>query len=242
MRAVVRSFAVTVFPEWLRGLSWHSLFRGALGLLLALGFFGYNISHANLNETWAYGGDEGHELQKADFVAAGYRPMLDFWCDQPPLYSYLNAWVFKQFGREVGAARLLAVIFGGLLIVGFYCLVARVSGVGTATIAALLYAVSPLFNKLAVSVMLPVFAVSLSVWALNGLQAYFSRRKAWSALLFSVVVLAVGLYIKFTAALRVPGYLAYHLLLGKRRKEWRSNCIQVAILGILTVLFWLMIA
>jgi|GEM_PF-1252505 len=104
------------------------------------------------------GADEGFELAKATLVLAGHELYTEVWNDQPPLHTFLVAWVLKHISGSVAAPRLMTVTFSALLVLAVFCVAARVSGLRVAWLATAFLIASPGFLELSASCMLELSA------------------------------------------------------------------------------------
>lgn len=151
------------------------------------------------------GGDEGMECVKAMLWAHGEAGST--WTDQPWFYSVLIGSVFRVTGNSIVAARLLSVVFAGLLVVEG----ARLCSFRRLDYRALFVFLGcwlsmPDLLELNVSIMLelPTFALMVSALA-------FLRR--WGVSGRNVHAFAAGLLVstavqfKLTALIFAPGFL-----------------------------------
>ena len=118
---------------------------------------------APLRTTFQFGADEGYELMKSFLVSKGWHLYNPIWNDQPPLFTLTLAQIFRVFGPSVLAARLLVVLFAGILVASLYDVVRSKCGAVAATIAAILIVGSSNFAELSVSVMTELPAIAIGV-------------------------------------------------------------------------------
>ena len=200
------------------------------GLLVALGVA---LAPA-LRSAIEIGSDEHYEVMKALLWVKGYPLYGIMWNDQPPLHTILLGLLFRCFGPTIGVARVLAVLFGLLLLAGCFVLVRKRCGTWAASVATVTLLAAPQALELSVSVMLEVPAMAVGLWALwpiyrwadSWRESEIRRPKSdwalwpvyrWGGrpgggsaywLVASGVLLATALQIKLTAAIFAPALCA----------------------------------
>lgn len=150
--------------------------------------------------------DEGINLAKASLVAAGHRLYQDIWSDQPPVLTHVLAVLQQVLPWNVTAARLLILLFAGLLLGALHSVVQRRDGRSAATWSVLLLATAPLFVKLSVSVMIGLPAVALAVTALAVATA--PRGPRWVVTAVAGLLFALSLQTKLFTFMLGPAIVA----------------------------------
>jgi len=145
--------------------------------------------------------DEHFEVAKAFLVFKGHHLFTEIWSEQPPLHTLLTAAAFHAFGPSVLTARILASLFGLLLVLTLYACVRTVAGRFAGLAAATwLYTASrnlDLFHGAMMEV--PACAVALASSAVAMLSLRREHRLALAAT--SGALLAVAVQLKYTALL-----------------------------------------
>jgi dolichyl-phosphate-mannose-protein mannosyltransferase len=209
---------------------------------------------APLKSGFQFGGDEGFELMKALLINKGYLLYHDIWNDQPPLHTWLVAYLFNVFGPSAFVGRLLSVVLASLLISSLYRLIRKESGPAAATIAIILLIASSNFLFLSVSTIIELPAMALAVTSMliffkrfdsislrEEAQKRSSREKL--RVLASGALFGLALQVKLTAVLFVPAIVIAGLIRAERsarvlacpnRKGCRAHALDV-ILWLATV-------
>lgn len=156
-----------------------------------------------LKSAFQLGGDEGFELVKGLMWSKGFVFYRDIWNDQPPVHTFLLGILFKMFGNEVFVARLLAVFFGGGLLVVFYNLICGISGRVVACVASLFLVAAPEFLHLSASVMLEIPALSLGLFSVWLFKVSRDRCDV-KLLIFSGIIMGLAFQTKMISALFLP--------------------------------------
>ncbi|MBB5754474.1 pectate lyase [Prosthecomicrobium pneumaticum] len=141
-----------------------------------------------------YNVDEGFNLGKAALYNAGFDLYRDVWNDQPPILTVLLAALQRVFPDSVAAGRTLVLVMAVLLLAALFRVTRRLQGSGVAWIATLLLASAALFQDLAVSVMIGLPAIALTVVALDLLTRRSIR--PWRDGLVAGGIYAVALHTK----------------------------------------------
>ncbi len=193
-------------PRWLR---WMGSWCAPLLFVLVL------WQATPLGTAFGYYGNESFNVMKALLTVEGHGLYREVWSDQPPLFTFLLAGLFKLFGFSVQAARLLVLFFGALLVWAFYQCLRPKTGPLAAWAALALLIFAPNFLQLSVSamIMIPSLALAmLAVWAL--LRCRESHRRGY--LLLSGVCLALSLQTKMDTLLLIPAFVL-ELFLARRK-------------------------
>lgn len=149
--------------------------------------------------------DEGFNLGKAALVSAGFELFRDIWSDQPPLLTFVLAIVNQWFPGDVIAARLVILAFACVLLGSTYVVVERHHGGQAALLALALLAAAPMFQRLSVSVMIGLPAISLAVLAMAVVSQPWLR---WhSGALLAGLLFGLSMQTKFFTILLGPSLL-----------------------------------
>jgi len=149
--------------------------RSAKSLIIPISFCAIVLSLGCLARSFEYDTDEGLNLMKSLLMLRGHRLYSEIWSDQPPLFTYLLAWLFKWTGPSVMAGRMLVLAFSALLLWALYQTLSILEDQRYALAATLLLAGSTWYALFSFSVMIGLPALSLamaSIW----LAAEFRRR------------------------------------------------------------------
>ncbi len=112
------------------------------------------------------GQDEGFELAKALLMLQGKSLYLDVWNDQPPLHTWMVAWILKHVSGSMLAPRVLTMLFSTWLACGLGWLAARRGGWRVGGLTAGLLVLSPGYLELGCSCMLEIPALATAMAAL----------------------------------------------------------------------------
>ncbi|WP_428938971.1 ArnT family glycosyltransferase [Fontivita pretiosa] len=149
--------------------------RPAKSLIIPMSFCAIVLSLGWLARSFEYDTDEGLNLMKSLLMLRGHRLYSEIWSDQPPLFTYLLAWLFKWTGPGVMVGRMLVLAFSALLLWSLYQTLSILEDQRYALWATLLLAGSTWYALFSFSVMIGLPALSLamvSIW----LMAEFRRR------------------------------------------------------------------
>lgn len=169
------------------------------------------LSLLPLGTALEFGEDEGYQLMMGFLNSRGHALYQEIWSDQPPLFVLLLGWTFKAFGPSLLAARLLAVVFGMVMLLCFFLLLRHRLQTQAALLGTFFLLAAPGVLVLSASVMqeVPMFAlVLLSVCLLFQWQR--TKRLGW--LLASGVVFGLAAEIKLLALLAGPAILVELIL------------------------------
>ena len=166
----------------------RALFVPAAYLLLVLLFF-------PTRGQFQFDSDEGINLMKAMLVDQGFDLYTDIWNDQPPIFTFLLAGVFRILGYKVGIARMLVLLMAGLLVWSAYRFMEILKGPGSGVLTAIIIINLPEFLGLSVSVMIGLPALALAALSFVLIANWHSEGKPiW--LLLSALTLVIGIFIK----------------------------------------------
>jgi 4-amino-4-deoxy-L-arabinose transferase-like glycosyltransferase len=166
----------------------------ALGIFLLLHFW-------TLSKPVQIGADEGFEMAKATEVMHGHKLYSEVWNDQPPLHTFINAFLLKQFGHRILLSRAISLAFSFVLLSSLYLIVSQTSGVLVSIGATLLCLSSPGFVELSSSCMLEIPALSLAVASIATLLRSHSRKAGLAA---SATLFGASLSIKLVTGMLLP--------------------------------------
>src|SRR5512138_1960776 len=95
---------------------WNQSGTLVLPILIALIFLAFTFSYFPFREKLQFDTDEGLNLMRSMLVARGYPLYSEVSSDQPPLFNYLLAFLFRLGEPDVYRARLLVLLFSTLLV------------------------------------------------------------------------------------------------------------------------------
>jgi hypothetical protein len=192
--------------------------------------------------------DEGINLMKALLVERGFPLYQAIWSDQPPLFTHLLGWSFRQFGLEVNVGRTLVLVFASLLVWGLVIAVRRVWGGWHALAALLLVVLLPFFPQLSTQVLISLPAISLAVLSLAAMILWHQNNNPL-VLLCSAVFLSLSVLIKLFTGLLAPIFMAGLFLEGlyiarqnpSAKKPWLPLQFWTTVFVVLLIVFslWL---
>ncbi|HLE80926.1 MAG TPA: glycosyltransferase family 39 protein, partial [Dehalococcoidia bacterium] len=160
--------------------------------------------------------DEGVDLLKSVLVAQGSRLYTDVWSDQPPLFTYIIAAIFRLFGVNLTVVRLMILTSSCALFWAVVQYLRTFWGAWHAALGGVILIFLPYYLRLSVSVMFGLPAISLALLALLA-TCYWHKeaKKLW--LVLSGLALAVSVMTKL-----FTGLLAPLLIAGLIIQEWRG--------------------
>ncbi len=171
-----------------------------------------------LSTAFGYYGNESFNVMKALLTVEGHSLYREVWSDQPPLFTFLLAGLFKVFGLSIYAARLLVLFFGALLVGAFLQIVRPQTGMLAAGAALTLLLFSPNFLQLSVSAMIMIPSLALALLAVWALLRYRENQQR-GYLLLSGVCLALSLQTKMDTLLLLPACVLELFLLRRQTRE-----------------------
>jgi 4-amino-4-deoxy-L-arabinose transferase-like glycosyltransferase len=162
--------------------------------LLMLRFFPYW-------QDFSISSDEGYNLAKAMMLVKGYSLYSQIWSDQPPLLSYLLAWLYHLKGFSVYSSRLLILAFSCVLVWSVVQFLRLTWGRASAILAVGLFFLVPYFPILSAAVMVGQPSLAMACVSLLFI-AYWQRRRQRLFLVISALAFSLSLLSKlFTAPL-----------------------------------------
>ena len=140
-----------------------SLRKAAIGLGIFLLIFGLIQSLLPLRTAVQIGADEGFELAKVTLCAHGHKLYTEIWNDQPPLHTFLITQIIKHVSRSVLGPRLVTSGFTVVLLISYFFLIRRLTGLGTALVGVALVIASPGFLELSASCMVEIPGLAIAI-------------------------------------------------------------------------------
>lgn len=180
-------------------LAWHIL----PPLAYLVGMLRY---YPHWNAFWIYS-DEGYNVMKAFLAWRGYPLYSQIWSDQPPLFTYLLAFLYRFNGPTVFASRLLVLLFSCLLIWAVVQYLRLAWGSAAALVGAVLVILLPYFPSLSISALVgqPSLAMAMvSLLALGCWHQWRLQRYGWLWLVLSGLALGISLLFKLFTAFLAP--------------------------------------
>lgn len=200
--------------NFLSEFSWHLGPPLAYGLLM-LRFFPYW-------QDFSISSDEGYNLAKAMMLVKGYALYSQIWSDQPPLLTYLLAWLYQLRGLSVYSSRLLILAFSCVLVWAVVQFLRLTWGKASAIVVFVLFFLVPYFPLLSAAVMVGQPSLAMACVSLLFL-AYWHLRHQRLFLVLSALAFSLSLLSKlFTASLApifVIGLVAAEYAAGKKSQS-----------------------
>lgn len=141
--------------------------------------------------------DEGTDIMKSTLLLKGFGLYKDISSDQPPLFTLILSFWFKLFGLSVFNARILILIFSGLLLWAFYRAIKNLWGGFCAFISLIFLFFSTDYIQLSISVMLVTPALALAMLSIYNLTIYKKSRLKYP-LILSGFFMALSLQTKLS--------------------------------------------
>lgn len=217
-------------------LAWQ--FIPPLGyLLLMLRYF------PHWDMVWIYS-DEGYNVMKALLLDRGYTLYSQIWSDQPPLFTYLLAFLYRVNGPTVFASRVLVLLFSCLLIWAAVQYLRLAWGNAAALVGALMIVLLPFFPSLSASALVGQPSLALAMVSLLALGAWH-RWRAGFTLILSAIALGASLLTKLYTAFLIPvfftGLILAELYVPSKERDW-ANILRLALSWLLTLVIFTGIA
>ena len=185
---------------------WNTWGDLVLPVFLALIFFAFVFSYYPFREKLQFDSDEGLNLMRSMLVALGHPLYREVSSDQPPLFNYILAIVFRVTGFEVNPARVLVLLFSTLLVWASVQFLQLTSGRLAAIFFLPLVVMAPQFLRLSTSVMIGL--PSLALAAVSMVFVVFWHRQRHSLwLVLSGFALALSVLIKLFTGFVAPIFL-----------------------------------
>src|SRR5215212_4129694 len=187
-------------------IQWSTWGNLLLPILIALIFLVFTFSYYPFREKIQFDSDEGLNLMRSMLVVLGHPLYREVSSDQPPLFTQILALLMRLVGFDVNPARVLVLLFSGLLV--WAC--AQFLQITWGKLAAILFLpliiMVPRYLDLSVSVMIGVPSIALA--AISMLFVAFwhqNKRSLW--LVLSGFALALSILIKLFSGFLVPIFL-----------------------------------
>src|SRR6266498_4419144 len=95
---------------------WNTLGDLLLPIVIALIFLAFTFSYYPFREKLQFDTDEGLNLMRSMLVVLGHPLYREISSDQPPLFTQILALLLRVVGFDVNPARVLVLLFSGLLV------------------------------------------------------------------------------------------------------------------------------
>jgi 4-amino-4-deoxy-L-arabinose transferase-like glycosyltransferase len=169
--------------------------------------------------------DEGINLVMSQMLLRGYPLYRVVWNDQPPLYTYLLAGVFRFIGQNVTVARSFTLLFACIFIWAFLKILAAAWGKWHAAAGLALLVLLPRFTDLSVSVMIGLPAIVFAALSMGALMAWHRQSKSiWLAA--SAILMALSILTKLFTGFLAPIFLLGVLIDGYSKNGGARNWFQ----------------
>lgn len=169
------------------------------------------------------------------------------WSDQPPIFTYLLAGLFRITGPTVNPARFLVLLLSLLLIWAVIQFLREVWGNWHALSGLVLLLLLPTFATLSVAALVGLPALSFAMQALLFLVYWhLYRKKLW--LIISALLLSLSIFTKVFTAILVPVFLVglliseYHQNYQRDTKGWINTLLPAVWWGFVFGLTCLLIS
>ena len=137
--------------------------------------------------------DEGYNLMKAMMVVKGFTLYSQIWSDQPPLLTYLLAWMYRLNGYSIYSSRLLILAFSCVMVWSIVQFLRLAWGNMPALLAVIILFLVSYFPTLSAAVMVGQPSLAMASVSLLFLAVWHRRRQqiflALSALVFCLSIL-----------------------------------------------------
>jgi 4-amino-4-deoxy-L-arabinose transferase-like glycosyltransferase len=187
-------------------IPWSTWGNLLLPILIALIFLVFTFSYYPFREKIQFDSDEGLNLMRSMLVVLGHPLYSEVSSDQPPLFTQILALLLRVVGFDVNPARVLVLLFSGLLV--WSC--AQFLQITWGKLAAILFLpliiMVPRYLDLSVSVMIGVPSIALAVASMLFVTLWHQDKKnLW--LVLSGFALAFSVLIKLFSGFLVPIFL-----------------------------------
>lgn len=187
----------------------------------ALTFFLIVIIFHPFREVFAFDTDEGFNLMKSMLVVRGYPLYTETWSDQPPLFTYSLAAIFRIVGFEVNAGRVFVLTLSSVLIGGAFIFLQQSWSKWHGLAAAILIVLLPHYLTLSVSNMVGLPALAFAVSSLALLATWHEQRKRkW--LILSAIILSLAVFTKLFTGFLIPIFLV-GVIIGEYKHGGNTN-------------------
>ncbi len=187
-------------------IPWSTWGNLLLPILIALIFVAFTFSYYPFREKIQFDSDEGLNLMRSMLVVLGHPLYSEVSSDQPPLFTQILALLLRVVGFDVNPARVLVLLFSGLLV--WSC--AQFLQITWGKLAAILFLpliiLVPRYLDLSVSVMIGVPSIALAATSMLFVTVWHQDKKnLW--LVLSGFALALSVLIKLFSGFLVPIFL-----------------------------------
>ena len=185
---------------------WHTFSKSLLPIAIALIFLTFTFSYYPFREKIQFDSDEGLNLMRSMLVVMGHPLYREVSSDQPPLFTHILALVLRLAGFQVNPARVLVLLFSGLLVWACAQFLQLTWGQLAAILFLPLVIMAPRYLDLSVSVMIGVPSIALAAVSMLFVTLWHqTRRSRW--LVLSGFALALSVLIKLFSGFLVPIFL-----------------------------------
>jgi 4-amino-4-deoxy-L-arabinose transferase-like glycosyltransferase len=187
-------------------IPWSTGGNLVLPILIALIFIAFTFSYYPFREKIQFDSDEGLNLMRSMLVVLGHPLYREISSDQPPLFTQILALLLRVVGFDVNPARVLVLLFSGLLV--WSC--AQFLQITWGKLAAILFlpliVMVPRYLDLSVSVMIGVPSIALATMSMLFVTIWHQDKKnLW--LVLSGFALALSVLIKLFSGFLAPIFL-----------------------------------
>jgi 4-amino-4-deoxy-L-arabinose transferase-like glycosyltransferase len=187
-------------------IPWSTWGNFLLPILIALIFLAFTFSYYPFREKIQFDSDEGLNLMRSMLVVLGHPLYREVSSDQPPLFTQILALLLRGVGFDVNPARVLVLLFSGLLV--WSC--AQFLQITWGKLAGILFLpliiMVPRYLDLSVSVMIGVPSIALAAVSMLFVTVWHqNKRTLW--LVLSGFALALSVLIKLFTGFFVPIFL-----------------------------------
>lgn len=209
-------------------LAWHLIPPGVYFALM-LRYF------PHWNAFWIYS-DEGFNVMKALLVERGYLLYSQIWSDQPPLFTYLLALIYRLNGASIYASRVLVLLFSCLLVWGLVQYLRLTWSNAAALAGAILVVLLPHFPSLSAAALVGQPSLAFAMISMLALAGWHISQKR-TLLAVSSIALGISmlfkLYTAFLAPIFLTGLVVVEIQFTKQQRR-RWGVFHPALLWLLT--------
>jgi len=198
--------ALSMKTQSKKKIRWSTWGNLLLPILIALIFLAFTFSYYPFREKIQFDSDEGLNLMRSMLVVLGHPLYREVSSDQPPLFTQILALLLRVVGFDVNPARVLVLLFSGLLV--WSC--AQFLQITWGKLAAILFLpliiMVPRYLDLSVSVMIGVPSIALAAASMLFVTLWHQdKRSRW--LILSGFALAFSVLIKLFSGFLAPIFL-----------------------------------
>jgi 4-amino-4-deoxy-L-arabinose transferase-like glycosyltransferase len=187
-------------------IPWSTWGNLLLPILIALIFLAFTFSYYPFREKIQFDSDEGLNLMRSMLVVLGHPLYREVSSDQPPLFTQLLALLLRGVGFDVNPARVLVLLFSGLLVWSCAQFLQITWGKMAAILFLPLIIMVPRYLDLSVSVMIGIPSIALAAVSMLFVAFWHqNKRNLW--LVLSGFALALSVLIKLFTGFFVPIFL-----------------------------------